>query len=154
MTTHLKAGDAAPNFTKPSTSGELSLEQFRGSWLVLYFYPKDNTPGCTTQACDFRDLLPKLNAKVVGVSPDPIVSHEKFIADHSLPFPLISDEDHSMAEAYGAWGEKTSFGKTTTGLIRSTFIIDPEGKIAGAMYNVKAAGHGEIVERKLEQLQA
>lgn len=152
--TKLSAGDPAPDFTKPSTNGELTLEQFRGSWLVLYFYPKDNTPGCTTQACDFRDLQPKLDAAVIGVSPDPLDSHDRFISKHSLTFPLISDTDHSLAEAYGAWGKKTSFGLTTTGLIRSTFIIDPEGNVAEALYNVKTRGHGDLIKSKLEQLQA
>lgn len=152
--TKLSAGDAAPDFKKPSSSGELTLEQFRGSWLVLYFYPKDNTPGCTTQACDFRDLQPELNAAVVGVSPDSLDSHDRFISKRGLNFPLISDTDHSLAEAYGAWGERTHFGITTTGLIRSTFIINPEGRIAAALYSVKAGGHGTLVKEKLEQLQA
>ncbi|HLR47006.1 MAG TPA: peroxiredoxin, partial [Deinococcales bacterium] len=129
-----------------------TLSDFRGEWVVLYFYPKDNTPGCTTQACDLRDNLGSLDARVLGVSPDPLSSHEKFRDDHGLTFPLLSDEDHSTAEAYGAWGEKTSFGTTVTGLIRSTFIIDPEGKLAEVLYNVRAKGHADRIGKKLQEL--
>ena len=149
----LTAGDTAPDFTLESTQGELSLADSQGNWTVLYFYPKDDTPGCTTEACDFRDALPGMNATVIGVSPDGTVSHEKFKEKYSLPFPLAADEDHKVAEAYGAWGEKKNYGKVYEGLIRSTFIISPEGKIAEAMYNVKATGHVERVRAKLEEHQ-
>ncbi len=150
----LTVGDAAPTFSRPSTHGEKRLSDYAGQWLVLYFYPKDHTPGCTTEACDFRDMLPGMNAAVLGISPDSLSSHEKFSTDYQLPFPLIADEDHQLAESYGAWGEKKNYGKTYQGLIRSTFIINPEGKIAAAMYNVKATGHAERVRKELSELQA
>lgn len=153
MESKLQTGQPAPGFTLPSTEGQISLSDFRGEWVVLYFYPKDNTPGCTTQACDLRDSLATLDARVLGVSPDPLSSHEKFRDDHGLNFPLLSDTDHSVAAAYGAWGEKTSFGKTVTGLIRSTFIIDPEGQVAAALYNVQAKGHAGRVAERLSELQ-
>lgn len=152
MESKLQTGQKAPDFTLPSTEGQLKLSDFRGEWVVLYFYPKDNTPGCTTQACDFRDSLASLDARVLGVSPDPLSSHEKFRDDHGLTFPLLSDEDHAVAGAYGAWGEKTSFGKTVTGLIRSTFIIDPDGNVADALYNVQAKGHAERIRNLLGEL--
>ena len=120
---------------------------------MLYFYPKDNTSGCTQEACDFRDRLPGMNATVLGVSPDDVASHEKFTNDFGLPFPLIADTDHAVAEAYGAWGEKKNYGKTYHGIIRSTFIIDPEGNVAEAMYNVKATDHAEHVRQRLQELQ-
>lgn len=154
MESKLKAGDSAPDFRLPSTEGELALADFRGDWLVLYFYPKDATPGCTTQACDLRDSLASLDASVVGVSPDSLESHRSFSADNGLNFPLISDEDHSLAERYGAWGEKQVFGKRSVGLIRSTFIIDPEGKVAAALYNVRASGHAERLRKQLQELRA
>lgn len=154
MESKLKAGDSAPDFRLPSTDGELSLADFRGDWLVLYFYPKDATPGCTTQACDLRDNLAALDAKVVGVSPDSLDSHRSFSEDNALNFPLLSDTDSSVAKRYGAWGEKQVFGKTSVGLIRSTFIIDPEGKVAEAMYNVRASGHAERLRKKLAELRA
>lgn len=150
----LNAGDKAPDFSANSSQGPLRLSDFKGEYVVLYFYPKDHTPGCTTEACDFRDALPGMNARVVGVSPDSLESHEKFGAEFNLPFPLIADEAHALAEAYGAWGEKKNYGKTYEGLIRSTFIIDPEGRIAEAMYNVKATGHAERVAKKLQAAQA
>jgi peroxiredoxin Q/BCP len=136
----------------PSTHGPKRLEDYRGRWLVLYFYPKDETPGCTAQACDFRDLLPGMDADVLGVSPDSLESHVEFQKNHGLPFPLIADEDHSLAETYGAWGEKQNYGKTSIGLIRSTFIIDPEGCVAEALRNVKATGHVERVSKRLAEL--
>lgn len=146
------AGDPAPDFRKPSTHGEQRLADYRGRWLVLYFYPKDETPGCTTEACDFRDALPGLDAAVVGVSPDSLESHERFRENHGLPFPLIADEDHALAEAYGAWGEKSNYGRTYEGVIRSTFLIDPEGRLAEAMRNVRSTGHVERVARRLAEL--
>lgn len=152
MSNQLATGDAAPAFEKQSTKGPQRLEDYRGQWLVLYFYPKDETPGCTAEACDFRDMLPGLDAKVLGVSPDSLESHREFEENHGLPFPLIADEDHQLAEAYGAWGEKQSYGRTSTGIIRSTFIIDPEGRVAESMRNVKATGHAERVGKRLAEL--
>ena len=150
----LEKGDQAPEFKLTSTQGEQSLSNYKGKWLVIYFYPKDDTPGCTTEACDFRDSLGGMNASVLGISPDDLNSHEAFESKYSLPFPLASDEDNSVALAYGAWGEKTNYGKTYEGIIRSTFIIDPDGLIAEAMYNVKATGHVASVREHLTSLQA
>lgn len=152
MTNELSIGDPAPAFDEESTHGRRRLEDYRGKWVVLYFYPADETPGCTTEACDFRDALPGLDAEVLGVSPDSLESHRSFQKNHGLPFPLIADEDHRLAEAYGAWGEKQNYGKTTIGLIRSTFLIDPEGRVAEAMRNVKATGHAERVGKRLAEL--
>jgi thioredoxin-dependent peroxiredoxin len=135
------------------TRGPLDLKDFQGSWTVLYFYPKDNTPGCTAQACNFRDALPGMNAKVIGVSADDMTSHEKFENDFSLPFPLASDTDNTISKAYGAYGLKQNYGKEYEGIIRSTFIIDPKGKIADARYNVKADQDTDIVQKTLETLQ-
>lgn len=154
MSKEPSSGDMAPPFNKESTHGSKRLEDFRGRWLVLYFYPKDETPGCTAEACDFRDLMPGMGADVLGVSPDSLESHRSFQENHGLPFPLIADEDHSLAEAYGAWGEKQSYGRTSVGIIRSTFIIDPEGRIAEAYRNVKATGHAERVRKRLAELHA
>jgi peroxiredoxin Q/BCP len=150
----LQAGDKAPDFTLPSTHGEQSLAAYRGRWVVLYFYPKDDTPGCTTQACDLRDHLPDLDAVVLGVSGDDLASHEAFTRKYQLPFALLSDEGFEVAKRYGAYGEKRNFGKVYEGIIRSSFIIDPEGRIAEAKYNVKAAEHAEWVEARLEALQS
>jgi thioredoxin-dependent peroxiredoxin len=152
--TKLQAGDQAPAFRLESTNGTQDLSNLTGKWTVLYFYPKDHTPGCTKEACDFRDALPGMKAHVIGVSPDDLKSHEKFGEDYSLPFPLASDSDSKFAKDYGAWGKKQNFGKEYEGLIRSTFIIDPTGKVAEAMYNVKADGHAEKVSQRLSELQA
>lgn len=143
MDNRLQRGDKAPEFTLDSTEGRISLSDYRGKWIVLYFYPKDDTPGCTTEACDFRDVQANhnMNATVLGVSGDDLESHRKFAEKNALNFPLLYDEGNEVAKAYGAYGEKTSFGKTSMGIIRSTFIIDPEGNIHEAMYNVKAQGH-------------
>jgi peroxiredoxin Q/BCP len=152
MSTNPAVGEPAPSFSKESTHGLQRLEDYEGRWLVLYFYPKDETPGCTAEACDFRDMLPGMDAAVLGVSPDSLESHRKFQENHSLPFPLIADEDHSLAEAYGAWGEKQNYGRSSVGIIRSTFIIDPEGRVAEALRNVKASGHVERVGKRLAEL--
>ena len=152
MTT-LKIGDKAPSFKLESTQGIIDLSHHQGSWTVLYFYPKDNTPGCTAQACNFRDALPGMNAKVLGVSADDMQSHQKFEGDFGLPFPLVSDPDNAMAKAYGAFGTKQMYGKEYEGIIRSTFIIDPKGNIADARYNVKADQDTDIVQKTLESLQ-
>ena len=147
MNTKLQAGDQAPEFSLASTDGVQTLARHRGNWVVLYFYPKDSTPGCTTQACDLRDNLASLDAVVLGVSPDSIASHESFIAEHGLNFPLLADEDHVVAGQYGVWGPKKVFGKDVVGITRSSFIIDPQGKVAAALYGVDAKGHaGRVAE--------
>jgi peroxiredoxin Q/BCP len=141
----LGPGDPAPDFTLLDADEKPhSLKDFRGRSLVVYFYPAALTPGCTKQACDFRDnlaLLDNSDYDVVGVSPDKPAKLAKFREAHSLTFPLLSDPDKKVLEAYGAWGEKTMYGKKVTGVIRSTFVVDPKGKIALAQYNVKATGH-------------
>ena len=143
----LKVGDRAPLFAAPSDSGQdLSLKDFRGKKMILYFYPKDNTPGCTQEACDFRDARDRLQSKgvtVLGVSPDSVASHQKFKQKHSLPFPLIVDEDHRIAQSYGVWQEKSLYGRKFMGIVRSTFVIDEEGKIAQVHEKVKVNGHVE-----------
>jgi thioredoxin-dependent peroxiredoxin len=149
----LQKGDTAPTFKLESTQGDIDLNNFQGSWTVLYFYPKDNTPGCTAQACNFRDALPGMNARVMGVSADDMKSHGKFEKDFSLPFPLASDPDNKISKVYGAFGKKNMYGKEYEGIIRSTFIIDPHGKIADARYNVKADQDTDIVQKMLESLQ-
>ena len=130
----LKQGDQAPKFTSKDQNGNaVSLEQFKGKKVVLYFYPKDNTPGCTAEACDFRDNYQGLVAKgidVLGVSGDDEKSHQKFITKFSLPFTLLADTDHTIVEAYGVWGEKNMYGKKYMGINRTTFIIDEEGNIS------------------------
>lgn len=145
MSIRLEPGDSAPDFTLTSAQGEtVSLSQYRGQQVILYFYPKASTPGCTTQACDFRDSLDALQASgftVLGISPDPVSALEKFTANEGLTFSLLSDEDHQVAEAYGAWGEKKNYGKVYEGLIRSTVVVDAEGAVTLAQYNVKATGH-------------
>ena len=145
MTTRLEPGDAAPDFSLTDDQGQtVSLSDFAGSTLVLYAYPAAMTPGCTTQACDFRDSLDALNAagvKVVGISPDKPEKLAKFRERDALTFPLVSDPDHAVLEEYGAWGEKNLYGKKYVGVIRSTFVINGDGKIEQAMYNVKAKGH-------------
>jgi thioredoxin-dependent peroxiredoxin len=143
--TRLETGDAAPDFTLPTDQGDpIALHDLRGKRVVLYVYPAAMTPGCTTQACDFRDSLDSLNAAgitVLGLSPDKPEKLAKFRARDALTFPLLSDPDKSVLEAYGAYGEKKLYGKTVVGVIRSTFVIDAEGTIEKAMYNVKATGH-------------
>jgi peroxiredoxin Q/BCP len=141
----LSAGDPAPEFTLDDADGKPhSLADFRGSRLVVYFYPAAMTPGCTKQACDFRDnlaLLSDAGVAVVGISPDKPAKLVKFREKESLTFPLLSDPDHAVLEAYGAWGEKTLYGKKVTGVIRSTVVLDADGQVERAFYNVKATGH-------------
>jgi peroxiredoxin Q/BCP len=141
----LAPGDPAPDFTLPDADGHpVSLSSFRGQRVIVYFYPAAMTPGCTKQACDFRDNLADLNAQsvvVLGISPDQPSKLAKFRDKEALTFPLLSDPDHAILEAYGAYGEKVLYGKKTVGVIRSTFVIDPEGTIEKAMYGVKATGH-------------
>ena len=149
----LAAGDPAPEFSLPTDSGEvLSLKKLRGRKVVLYAYPAAMTPGCTKQACDFRDSLASLTAagyQVVGISPDPPAKLAKFRERDALTFPLVSDADRTVLTAYGAYGEKQLYGKTVTGVIRSTFVIDEKGRIEKAMYNVKATGHVAKLRRDL-----
>ena len=146
------AGQKAPDFQLKDQAGhEVTLSQFRGRHVVLYFYPKDNTPGCTQEACDFRDehsALEAAGAVVLGVSPDDAKSHQKFATKFSLPFPLLVDEGHRVAEAYGVWGEKSLYGRTFLGITRATFLIDPEGLLAQVWPKVKVAGHvAELLAR-------
>ena len=145
MTERLSPGDAAPDFTLPDAEGnDVSLSDFRGQSVVVYFYPAAGTPGCTKQACDFRDNLSSLRSAgyaVVGISPDKPEKLAKFRERDSVNFPLLSDPERATLQAYGAYGEKKNYGKTYLGVIRSTFIVDPEGKIAHAWYNVRATGH-------------
>ncbi|WP_428839283.1 thioredoxin-dependent thiol peroxidase [Bacillus massilinigeriensis] len=139
----------APDFNLPASNGQkVKLSDFRGKNVVLYFYPKDMTPGCTTEACDFRDNQEEfagVDAVILGVSPDPLARHEKFIEKYGLPFLLLSDEDNKAAEAYGVWKLKKNFGKEYMGIERSTFIIDKEGKLAKEYRKVKVKGHVEEV---------
>ena len=145
----LQPGTQAPDFRLPSTEGkELSLADFRGKKVVLYFYPKDSPPGCTQESCDFRDRdaeLRKAGAVVLGVSKDSLASHDRFRAKYELPFPLLSDPDNALANAYGAFGEKNMYGRKVMGTIRSTFLIDEKGVIERTWSPVKVAGHAEAV---------
>lgn len=145
----IRQGDPAPDFTLPADDGsELTLSNFRGQRVILYFYPKDNTPGCTTQACGLRDSLPEIGSRgavVLGVSPDPVRSHVRFRDKHGLNFPLLADEDHQVAETYGVWREKSMYGKKYWGIVRSTFVIDPSGVIEEAWYKVKPKDHASRV---------
>ena len=154
MSERLQAGNRAPDFRLTSADGSaVSLSDFAGENVVVYFYPAAATPGCTTEACDFRDNLASLAAagyKVVGVSPDPETKLRSFSEKESLTFPLLSDPDHAVAEAYGAWGEKKNYGKTYEGLIRSTVVIDGSGQVSVAQYNVRATGHVAKLRRDLE----
>ncbi len=141
----LEPGDEAPDFTLPDADGkQVSLSSLRGQQVIVYFYPAAMTPGCTKEACDFRDSIQSLAAAgvtVLGISPDAPGRLAKFRDRDHLNFPLLSDPDHKVEQAYGAYGEKTLYGKTTVGVIRSTFVVDEQGKIAHAYYNVKATGH-------------
>lgn len=144
-TVRLERGDTAPAFTLNSDSGEnVSLADYAGQRVIVYFYPRANTPGCTKEACDFRDSLTELNdagIAVLGISPDSVEALQKFKADHELNFPLLSDPEKKVLKAYGAFGEKNNYGKIVEGVIRSTFLIEPDGTIGEAKYNVKATGH-------------
>ena len=153
MTTRLETGDAAPEFTLTAADGStISLADYRGQKVIVYFYPKASTPGCTTQACDFRDSLASLQGagyQVLGVSPDPVSALSRFAESEGLTFPLLSDEDHAVAESYGAWGEKKNYGRVSEGLIRSTVVIDEDGKVQLSQYTVKATGHVSRLRDKL-----
>ena len=150
----VRVGDPAPDFTAVTDGGEtLRLSDLRGKRVVLYFYPKDDTPGCTTQACSFRDQYPLIeekNAVVLGVSPDSAQSHRKFKTKFNLPFTLVVDEDHAIAEAYGVWAEKSMYGKKYMGVERSHFVIDEEGKIISAEVKVKADQSAALALEALE----
>ena len=149
----LSEGEIAPDFALVDQDGQtVALSQFRGRKVVVYFYPAASTPGCTTQACDFRDNLAELNdagLAVIGISPDPVTKLAKFRDAQGLTFPLLSDPDRAVLQAYGAYGEKTMYGKTSLGVIRSTFVIGPSGLVEKAMYNVKATGHVAKLMREL-----
>jgi thioredoxin-dependent peroxiredoxin len=149
----LSVGDPAPGFRLPDSTGkDVSLSDFRGRHVVVYFYPAASTPGCTTQACDFRDSLAELNDAgftVLGISPDKPAKLAKFVADEGLTFPLLADEDRTVLTEWGAFGEKQNYGRTIMGVIRSTFVVDPEGTIAKAMYNVRATGHVAKLRREI-----
>lgn len=149
----LEVGDPAPAFTLPDESGSpVSLSDFAGRNLIMFFYPKAMTPGCTTEACDFRDRADSLLSagySVVGVSPDPIDRLQKFREKEALVYPLLSDEDHAVAVAYGAWGTKKNYGREYEGLIRSTFVVGPDGNLDRVYRNVRATGHVARVARDL-----
>jgi peroxiredoxin Q/BCP len=152
----LAVGDKAPDFTLPiDGGGEVSLKAMKGKTVVLYFYPRDDTPGCTTEACAFRDALPdfsKVKATVIGVSKDTVASHDKFKTKFQLPFPLASDADGEVCEAYGAWGEKSMYGKKYMGIERSTFLIDGNGVVRNVWRKVKVDGHAAAVLKAAEVL--
>lgn len=143
----VQIGEQAPDFSLVATNGKkVKLSDFQGENVVLYFYPKDMTPGCTNQACDFRDQYENFgvaNTVILGVSPDPIERHQKFINNHGLPFLLLADEDHKVAEQYNVWQLKKNFGKEYMGIERSTFVIDKEGKVVKEWRKVKVKGHVE-----------
>jgi peroxiredoxin Q/BCP len=145
----LPVGGKAPAFSLKNAAGKtVKLSDFKGKKVVLYFYPKDLTPGCTTEACGFRDdysLLQQHGVEVIGVSADEVASHQKFVEKHSLPFPLLSDPDHTMIEKYGAWVEKSMYGKKYWGVARITYVIDEEGRIAHAFPKVKPDGHSQEI---------
>lgn len=154
--TDLTAGDMAPDFSLPRNGGgTVSLSDFAGKPVILYFYPKDDTSGCTTEAVDFSGLteeFAKLGATVIGVSPDSVKSHDKFAAKHNLSVVLAADEEHKALEAYGVWKEKSMYGKTYMGVERSTFLIDKSGKIAEVWRKVKVPGHAEAVLKATQAL--
>ncbi len=153
---NLEIGDLAPDFTLPTDgAGEITLSDLRGQNVVLYFYPKDDTPGCTTESCAFRDALPdftKMNAAIIGLSKCSIAKHDKFKAKHDLNFPIASDENGSTCEDYGTWVEKNMYGKKYMGIERTTYLIDQHGKIAHIWRKVKVKGHVEDVQNTLEGL--
>lgn len=145
----LKAGDLAPSFSLRSDAGDvINLADFKGRKVVLYFYPKDDTSGCTVEACEFRDswaAVKRASAVLFGVSPDDVESHQKFKRKHELPFPLLADPDHSVAERYGVWGEKSMYGRKYQGILRTSFVIDESGRIARVFERVKPKGHAKEV---------
>ncbi|MEX2454821.1 MAG: thioredoxin-dependent thiol peroxidase [Rhodospirillaceae bacterium] len=152
----IEVGDTAPDFSLPADGGgKVSLKALRGKKVILYFYPKDDTPGCTTEACAFRDASPdfsRAGAEVIGVSKDSVARHDRFKAKYGLAFPLVSDEDGTLCEAYGVWQEKKNYGKAYMGIVRSTFLIDGKGKVAGVWRNVRVKGHAEAVLEEAKKL--
>lgn len=149
-------GKPAPTFTLTDQSGEKhSLKDFKGQWVILYFYPKDNTSGCTRQACQFRDALPKFKkagAVILGVSPDDEKSHARFVDKFDLPFTLLADTEQKVCTKYGVWQEKSMYGRKYMGVVRTTFLIDPSGKVAHRWDKVKVPGHEQAVMDKLKEL--
>ncbi len=154
----IEIGHKAPEFCLPNQdSEEICLRDLRGSWVVLYFYPKDNTPGCTTEACDFTEALPdftNLGATILGVSPDSIKRHQNFIAKKDLKITLLSDEEKEVLQAYGVWQLKKNYGREYMGVVRSTYLIDPDGNVAAVWEKVRVKGHVEAVRQKLEELKS
>lgn len=155
--TQLNVGDPAPDFRLPTDDGsELSLADLAGRWAIIYFYPKDNTSGCTAESCDFRDQYEHFadgDCAIVGVSADSVASHARFKAKHELPFRLVSDADKEMLTAYGVWAEKKNYGRTYMGIVRSTYIIGPDGRVAAAYTKVRVRGHVQAVLDELNKLQ-
>lgn len=157
MAVELKVGDPAPDFSATAVGGkygpgrQVSLRALKGTSVVLYFYPKDDTPGCTTQACGLRDAWPEMEGRgeIFGVSVDSSASHEKFIGKYQLPFPLLSDPDRRIVEAYGVWVEKSMYGKKYMGAERSTFVIDPEGRVSAIFRKVKPEEHVDLLKNAL-----
>lgn len=152
----LEEGTKAPLFTLPDKDGnEISLESFRGRYVLVYFYPRDNTPGCTAEACSIRDNMPDfstLGLSVLGISPDKAESHKRFAEKYGLDFTLLSDTDHKVMEEYGAYGEKMMYGKKTVGVIRSSFLIAPDGTIAKVWKKVSTKTHGEDVKKAFSEI--
>ena len=151
-----QVGDRAPDFELPDDAGKtVRLQEYRGQPVVLYFYPEDDTPGCTTQACGFRDAFPRfeeLDAVVLGVSPDPVESHQRFKRKYRLPFTLLSDEGARVASRYGVWGERQLYGQSFVGMTRTTFLVDAEGRVASVHPNVRTEGHAERMIERLREL--
>ena len=152
----LAIGDTAPDFTLPTDGGgEIALSSFKGQKVIIYFYPKDNTPGCTTESCEFNDALPnfeKLNTAIIGISKDSVKKHDNFKTKYGFKFPLASDENSDTCERYGVWKEKNMYGKKFWGIVRSTFLIDENGKIEAIWNKVKVKGHVEAVQAEIEDL--
>lgn len=153
-----KEGTNAPDFTLPDQDGkEHALSKYRGQWVLIYFYPKDDTPGCTAQACAIRDAEPdfkKLKAVVLGISADSVKSHKKFVEKYGLPFTILADEDKKVVNAYGVWGRKKFMGREYDGIFRTSFLVSPEGKIAKVYENVKPAEHADMVLKDLTALRS
>jgi peroxiredoxin Q/BCP len=152
----VSVGKTAPAFSLDTDTGErLSLKDLKGRPVVLYFYPKDDTPGCTVEACEFRDAFPRFKgtkAVILGISPDSVASHVKFKTKFDLPFTLLADPDHTIAEKYGVWQKKSMYGRTYMGIARTTFVIDKNGKVAKVFAKVKPKGHAEEVEQAIDEL--
>jgi len=156
MPTTLTEGDTAPTFDLESAGGRVKLDDLRGKWVVLYWYPKDDTPGCTVEACEIRDNFAMISgeAELFGISPDSVASHVKFRDKFELPFTLLADSDHSVSDAYGVWGPKKFMGRDYMGVDRATFIVDPQGKLARVFPKVSPAGHALEIAQALTELKA